>query len=347
MSQPFDEVLRRYDYVLPAERIAQAPASPRDASKLVVLNRTTGEREWTTFRDIGDFLPDRSVLVLNETKVIPARLFLTRGDGERTGALWVGTTAQGLVRVLAKGKFADGETLTLTEGKTFVSRGRNEKELLLEPSFPIAELQSLFEAHGAMPLPPYIDRSPLSEAEIKERYQAVFAKNPGSIAAPTASLHFTPELMAALEARGVAFARVTLHVHLGTFSPLTPEQWEKGELHVESYRVDPDQAAFLETAKAEGRPVIPVGTTALRTLESAFDADGRCIKREGETNLFIREGYGFRMADGLITNFHVPKSSLLMLVCAFGGYENVMETYREAIEQEFRFFSFGDAMLIV
>jgi S-adenosylmethionine:tRNA ribosyltransferase-isomerase len=347
MSQAFEDVLRRYDYALPPEAVAQAPAHPRDSSKLVVLNRASGETSWTTFREIGSFLPKGCVLVLNETKVIPARLWLLRESGEKTGCLWVGTTAEGIVRVLAKGKFPAGEKLTLDGEKFFTVEGRNEKELLLKPSFAIEELQELLDRHGSMPLPPYIDRSPLTEEEIKERYQSVFAKTPGSIAAPTASLHFTPQLLAALEESGITLARVTLHVHLGTFSPLTAEQWENGVLHTERFAIDPSTARVLQEAKAAGRKIIPVGTTALRTLESAFDASGTCIKPDGETNIFIREGYDFRMADGLLTNFHVPKSSLLMLVCALGGYEPIMKTYREAIEKEFRFFSFGDAMLIL
>jgi S-adenosylmethionine:tRNA ribosyltransferase-isomerase len=346
LSTFFDQILRRYDYQLPAERIAHAPASPRDSSKLAVFDRASGTVSWITFREIGKFLPKNAVLVLNETKVIPARLFLMRGD-DRVGCLWVGTTAEGIVRVLAKGKFKNGEKLALNGEKFFSVEGRSEKELLLKPSFDVRELQDVLERHGSMPLPPYIDKSPLTEAEIKEKYQSVFARHSGSIAAPTASLHFTPELLASLEASGVTLVRVTLHVHLGTFSPLTEEQWEEGRLHTEEYHIAPESVSILEEAKAAGRSIIPVGTTALRTIESAFDASGRCIKPEGETNLFIRKGYAFKMANGLLTNFHVPKSSLLMLVCAFGGYENVMKLYREAIERKLRFFSFGDAMLIM
>lgn len=347
MSQAFEDVLRRYDYAVPPERIAQAPAAPRDSSKLVVLNRATGERSWTTFREIGTYLPKNAVLVLNETKVIPARLFLTDKAGKKVGALWVGTLPEGTIRVLTKGKFAAGETLTLTDDKRFTVEGRREKELMLRPMFDISLLHGLFEQHGSMPLPPYIDQSPLTEAEIKERYQSVFAKNAGSIAAPTASLHFTPELLQKLEASGITLVRVTLHVHLGTFSPLTPEQWEQGRLHSEEYFISQSARRALEEAKKEGHTIIPVGTTALRTLESAFDASGRCVKPEGVTDIFIREGYDFSLASGLITNFHVPRSSLLMLVCAFAGYELIMETYQEAIEREFRLFSFGDAMLIL
>jgi S-adenosylmethionine:tRNA ribosyltransferase-isomerase len=347
MPQSFSDIIQRYDYQLPPERIAQAPANPRDSSKLVVLNRVSGEKTWTTFREIGSHLPKNAVLVLNETKVIPARLFLTDALGEKVGALWVGTLPEGTIRVLAKGKFKSGEVFMLTEGKWFTVEGRRGKELILKPQFDLAELQQLFESHGTMPLPPYIDHSPLTEAEIKERYQSVFAKNPGSIAAPTASLHFTPELLHRLEESGIMLVRVTLHVHLGTFSPLTPEQWEQGKLHMEEYSISPEAVRALEQAKKEGRPIIPVGTTALRTLESAFDASGTCTKPEGETDIFIREGHDFTLASGLITNFHVPRSSLLMLVCAFAGYDLVMNTYREAIEREFRFFSFGDAMLIL
>lgn len=343
----FQDILRQYDYTLPPERIAQAPAHPRDSSKLVVFNRASDEASWTVFRDIGKYLPKNSVLVLNETKVIPARLFVSDAAEKRIGILWLGTTSDGLLRVLAKGKFESGDRLSLVDNKYFTVEGRADKELLLRPSFALSELESLMVRHGSMPLPPYIDQSPLSEEEIKERYQSVFAKNSGSIAAPTASLHFTPELLDHLQEQGIGIARVTLHVHLGTFSPLTEEQWNEGLLHPEKYSIESDDQELMVQAKKEGRTIVAVGTTAARTLESAFDAEGNCLRPSGETRLFIREGYAFKMVDALLTNFHVPKSSLLMLVSAFAGRENVINLYKEAIEREFRFFSFGDAMLII
>lgn len=223
--------------------------------------------------------------------------------------------------------------------------GRDGKYLLLSPLFR-GSLRAVLEKHGDAPLPPYIKNSPLSKREQRQQYQTVFAKTPGSIAAPTASLHFTPRLLKSLKKAGIETAFVTLHVGLGTFAPLTAEHLKSGTLHEEEWFIDKKTAAQIERAKKEGRPVIPVGTTALRTLESA--AAGRAIKKlRGKTNLFIREGYNFKIADGLITNFHVPKSSLLMLVAAFAGRKKIQTTYRHAIKHGYRFFSFGDGMLIL
>jgi S-adenosylmethionine:tRNA ribosyltransferase-isomerase len=344
----FDDVLGLYDYAFPDELIAHMPASPRDGAKLAVLDRKTGGVEWVVFRDADRFLPENALLVLNETKVVPARLRLRKATGGRVEVLSLGAEG-GLMRVMADRKLKPGETLT-AEGddrKTFEVTSPSDRYWLLKPLFPMEELDALLRTHGDMPLPPYIDASPLSRDELKERYQSVFAKHEGSIAAPTASLHFTPELLASLEASGVGVARVTLHVHLGTFARLTEEQWRSGRLHRESYAIPPESARLIEEAKCATRPVVAVGTTAVRTLESAFDADRRCVRPEGMTDLFIREPYDFKMVDAVITNFHVPKSSLLMLVCAFAGRERVLDLYRQAIERRMRLFSFGDAMLIV
>jgi S-adenosylmethionine:tRNA ribosyltransferase-isomerase len=346
MFPDFDSALAAYDYAFPPELIANAPADPRDSSRLAVLDRSTGETQWTTFRVIGEYLPPNALLVLNETKVIPARLPVTRATGGKTELLVLGV-AGGQLRALANKKLRAGETLTIDgDDRTLTVSGSDEKEWILTPSFSIAELSSVLDTAGRMPLPPYIKNSPLSQEQIKERYQTVFARNAGSIAAPTASLHFTPELLASLERQGIAVARVTLHVHLGTFAPLTAEQWASGQLHREEYVIELEQARMIEQAKADGRPIIAVGTTAVRTLESAADENGHLTHLSGQTRLFIREGYVFRMVDGMITNFHVPKSSLLMLVCAFAGRERVMALYRQAIQRKFRLFSFGDAMLI-
>lgn len=344
----FDDMLAGYDYELPEELIAQAPAEPRDSAGLAVLERASGTVTWTHFREIGNFLPPGSVLVLNETKVIPARLRLRRATGVGVGVLLL-STETGVLRVMADRKLKPGEVLS-AEGdasREFEVVGPADRYWLLRPLFPLTELTSLLEAHGEMPLPPYIDRSPLSQSELKQRYQSVFARNEGSIAAPTASLHFTPELLASLEKAGHPIVRVTLHVNLGTFARLTPEQWASGSLHSEQYVISENSASALIKAKKEGIPIMAVGTTSARTLESAFDGEGRCVRPEGATDLFIREGYDFKIVDGLITNFHVPKSSLLMLVSAFAGREKIMDLYRQAVERRMRFFSFGDAMLIL
>lgn len=343
-----EDALTAYDYTLPDELIAQSPADPRDSAKLAVLNRKTGETQWKIFRDIVDLLPSNAVLVLNDTKVIPARLRLRRATGVKAEMLLLREEG-GFLQVMANRKLTPGETLTAEgdDSKAFSVVRQMERYWILKPSFPAERLSALLEIHGEMPLPPYIDKSPLTQEEIKTRYQSVFARNPGSIAAPTASLHFTPELLAAVQASGRSIVHITLHVHLGTFARLTPEQWASGKLHQESFLVPPESAAALQQAKSDGRPIVAVGTTAARTLESAFDAGGRCVHPHGITDLFIREGYTFKMIDGLITNFHVPKSSLLMLVCAFAGRERVLGLYHEAIARKMRFFSFGDAMLIL
>ncbi len=345
MPQSLDDALRLYDYTLPPELIAQAPASPRDSAGLVVYDRATEQATWTCFSAIGNFLPKNAVLVLNETKVIPAKMELTRATGGRVSALAVGTTDMG-VRVMANRKLKVGETLLLSQEATFTVLGDEGRYWLLKPSFPVAELQHVLELVGSMPLPPYIKKTPLSPDEQRREYQSVFAKHSGSIAAPTASLHFTDELLASLKAHGIRIAFVTLHVHLGTFAPLTEEQWQSGKLHVEYFSMTEETATMLNTAKKNGDPIVAVGTTSVRTLESASDEHGKLVLHNGTTDLFIREGYTFNFVDAMITNFHVPQSSLLMLVAAFTGRDAMMKLYKQAIEKKFRFFSFGDAMLI-
>ncbi len=346
MEPSFDELLARYDYAFPPELIAQEPADPRDSSRLLVHDRKTGNTSWAQVKDIGDFLPQNALLVLNDTKVIPARLPAKRQSGGMVELLILGTE-KGCLKALAKKKLKPGETLTLDDRTSLVVEEDCEKQWLLRPSFDIAELPLVLDRLGVMPLPPYIKHSPLSREELKDKYQSVFAKHAGSIAAPTASLHFTKALLEGLKAKGVETTTVRLHVHLGTFAPLTEAQWKEGRLHTEEYAIDDESMKAMEKAKAEGRPVIAVGTTALRTLESAADERGKIVRPSGTTDLFIKEGYDFRLTDGLLTNFHVPKSSLLMLVSAFAGRDTVMELYKEAIEKKFRLFSFGDAMLLI
>ncbi len=341
----FDDVLRSYDYELPERLIARSPASPRDAARLLVYERAGGTTRESTFRSLGDFLPKGALLVLNQTKVIPARLRFSRTTGGAVAALYLGMR-DGAARFLANKRLRPGEELAVAD-RRFVVEGSEGKEWVLRPSFPAGEMLSVLERHGETPLPPYIKESPLTEEERRREYQTVFARDAGSIAAPTASLHFTEALLEELRRRGVETASVTLHVHLGTFAPLTEEQWDAGALHREEYEIPPASVALVHAAKREGRPVIAVGTTSVRTLESAADECGRLVKTSGETDLFIREGYRFRIVDGLITNFHVPRSSLMMLVSALIGRETLLRLYRTAIEKEFRFFSFGDGMLLI
>lgn len=387
--ESFEDTLRLYDYALPHERIATKPASPRDSAKLVVFDRATGRTTWTTFRKIADHLPPRSLLVLNETKVIPARLRLRRETGGTIAVLYLGTE-KGMMYVLSPKKLKVGERLRLRGKDVCVVERTSKADIpshvvpiprtagavhlgnknsaapvpgcgtigegiapssmniwLLRPLFPIRRLDHLLRRHGETPIPPYIKHSPLSERTLRSSYQTIFAKTPGSIAAPTASLHFTKRLMRELKKRGIDVVKVTLHVHLGTFAPLSAEQWKRGKLHAEAYAIDPTTARLIERAKREGRSIVAVGTTVARTLESAAGAPGRLRHVQGTTDLFIRDGHRFRIVDSLITNFHVPKSSLLILVCAFDGRQRIFDIYRQAIDRKLRFFSFGDAMLIL
>ncbi|NOS66806.1 MAG: tRNA preQ1(34) S-adenosylmethionine ribosyltransferase-isomerase QueA [Candidatus Peribacteraceae bacterium] len=367
----FQDILRLYDYPLAPARIAQAPATPRDSAKLLVYDRKKESVQWSSVRHLPEFLPRGCVLVLNETKVIPARMHLRRSTGGRVSILILGIV-NGRIRALANRRIRTGETLSLLTKKgapagrpyTFTVARRLGKEWLLRPSFALAGLPAILNRAGSMPLPPYIKHTPLTERELRSRYQTVFArlrppiaaevrrfggqaKNSGSIAAPTASLHFTKPLLKKLERCGVTIARVTLHVHLGTFASLTEEQWKSGELHSEFYSIDSRNARLITRAKREGRPIIAAGTTVARCLESAADFTGDIIHPRGVTRLFIREGYRFKVVNGLLTNFHVPKSSLLMLVGALIGRPRLLELYAKAIKKRFRFFSFGDAMLVV
>ncbi len=342
----FQDILGLYDYTVPREQVAQAPVNPRDSARLLVYRRSTGEMTDAVFRDIGQFLPPRSVLVLNETKVVPAKMTLWRVSGGMVSILILGRSGN-LLRVLADKKLRIGETLSLPAGHSLTVDASDGKEWLLLPTFPAERWMEACDEIGEMPLPPYIKETPLTPAEQRREYQSVFAREEGSVAAPTASLHFTERLLQKLQKAGHDVTFVTLHVHLGTFAPLTEDQWKKGALHREEYHIHPGTVQLIERAKREQRPVIAVGTTVVRTLESSADASGHIIKPSGHTNLFIKEGYQFRLVDGLITNFHVPKSSLLMLVSAFTGRSKLLELYRKAVDQNYRFFSFGDGMLIV
>jgi S-adenosylmethionine:tRNA ribosyltransferase-isomerase len=284
------------------------------------------------------------VLVFNRTKVIPARVTLIKPTGGRARVLFLGLT-RGLWEVLSDRKLDAGSKL-LSENAHFIVRQREGKSYFLKPSFPPRHTFSMLARFGKTPLPPYIKRSPLSESKLREKYQTVFAKTAGSVAAPTASLHFSKKLIATLRKNGIAVRFITLHVNLGTFAPLDKKQLKQGKLHSELYEIDASTARFLNKARKEKRPIIAVGTTVVRTLESACGANGHLHALRGATDLFIRGRYCFKAIDGIITNFHVPRSSLLMLVAAFVGREKTLELYRLAIKKRFRLFSFGDGMLL-
>lgn len=344
MTAPLEQLLHEYDYTFPEALIAQKPASPRDSAKLLVYDRESDSTLETTFAHIGDHLPKGAVLVFNQTKVIPARLTVTKPTGGAARILYVGQEGEA-IRVMSDRKLTVGTEVRITDDLLLHVLRQEEKYYILKPSFPLQQLNNILDRHGITPIPPYIKESPLKEPELRKKYQTVFAKHAGSVAAPTASLHFTNRLIKKLERQGIAIRFVTLHVNIGTFAPLTQEHLDTGALHTESYEIDPATAAFLNDAKRQDRPIIGVGTTVVRTLESA--CQGHELKKlSGETSIFIKEGYVFKFVSGMVTNFHVPQSSLLMLVAALIGKEKLFELYRFAIKHRFRLFSFGDGMLI-
>ena len=338
-----------FDYELPPGLIARHPAEPRDASRLLVLERATGTITHRHFRDLPGLIPAGDVLVLNETRVLPARLLGRRAGGGAAEVLLlrelsaVECSWEALVR--PGGKLKPGRTvqvapdLDIEVGDVLPDGIRRVR--LRTP----LDVRTALERYGRMPLPPYIDRE--VESADAERYQTVFAHQEGSVAAPTAGLHFTPALLARLEQQGVRLVRILLHVGIGTFRPVEVEDPTAHVMHEEWYRVAPEAAAAINGARASGGKVWAVGTTVTRTLESVADEAGQVRPGDGWTRLFIRPGYPWRAVDRLITNFHLPRSTLLMLVAAFGGYHPVMNAYREAIAQEYRFYSYGDAMAVL
>lgn len=338
--------LSDFDYELPPELIAQHPASRRDASRLLTLDRASGAVAETTIASIAGAFRAGDLLILNDTRVIPARL---KGRKESGGAVEVflvrrvpGTAERWSCLIKASRSPGEGTRIRLPGGvvATVVSREDGEWQVLFEGT---ADFMSWVEGAGSMPLPPYIKRQP--EGEDLERYQTVFAREKGAVAAPTAGLHFTPELLDEIRSRGVEIAPLTLHVGLGTFMPVRVEELSEHTMHRERYLIPEETAAAIRRTKEAGGRVIALGTTSLRALEHAA-ASGELVAGEREADIFILPGYRFRVVDALITNFHLPKSTLFMLVCAFAGKETMLEAYREAVRRRFRFFSYGDAMFI-
>ncbi len=333
-------------YDLPQELIAQDPLEERSSSRLLVLDRKTGEREHRVFREIVDFLHPGDCLVVNNTKVIPARLMgVKEGTGAGIEVLLLKRCEDNVWETLVKpGKKARpgvrisfGEGLLTGEVLEVVEEGNRRIRFTYEGIF-----EEILDRLGQMPLPPYITH----QLKDKNRYQTVYARHEGSAAAPTAGLHFTPELLEAIKEKGVKLAHVTLHVGLGTFRPVKVEDVAKHHMHSEFYMIEEEQARLINETKGAGGRVICVGTTSCRTLESAADEKGVLHAGSGWTDIFIYPGYGFKLMDALITNFHLPESTLLMLVSAFSGKEQVMAAYEEAVKERYRFFSFGDAMFI-
>lgn len=343
------------NFELPAELIAQIPAAERSESRLLVLDRSTGKLTDTLFSKIGEYLRAGDCLVLNDTKVLPARFFAHRQSGAKLEGLWLGETEAGIWRVMLKNsrKIKPGESIILTDrqGKDYREIKAVEKNKEGIWSLDIGEnwvSEQVLGEIGFAPLPPYIKRGNGTEdyqTDIK-RYQTVYAKQSGAVAAPTAGLHFTEELLGNLEAKGVEMAHVTLHVGAGTFKPVTAERIEDHDIHSEEISITEEAAAKINSTLDKGGRIVAVGTTSVRTLES-LAIDGRVVPGSKATKLFIQPGYQYKIVDAMITNFHLPKSTLLALVGAFAGMETMMGAYKHAIEQKYRFFSYGDAMLIV
>jgi len=336
--------MRRADfaYELPGELIAQAPLPDRPASRLLVLDGPTGACRDGMFRDLPSLLEPGDLLVLNDTRVIPARAFGRKATGGRVEMLVERITGDRAVTAQLKASKtpAVGGRIEFDGGAVATIAGRAENLWMLDFDRPVLPW---LEAHGHVPLPPYIQR--VDEADDRERYQTVFARTPGAVAAPTAGLHFDESLLAAIRLRGVRTATVTLHVGAGTFQPVRADDPREHRLHAERVEVSPAVCEAVQAARARGGRVVAVGTTVVRSLESA--AAGEELRPfEGETDLFILPGYRFRVVDALVTNFHLPESSLLMLVAAFAGQEAVLAAYRHAVEARYRFFSYGDAMFV-
>ena len=334
-------------YDLPQELIAQEPIEPRDHSRLLSVNRVTGEWEDTVFTELPRFLRPGDCLILNDSRVLPARLYGQRKDtGGAVELLLLHPQGNDCWEVLAcPGKKArPGTTLTFGGGKLeadvldIVDEGNRLVRFRYEGNF-----YALLEEIGQMPLPHYITH----ELKNKERYQTVYSRESGSAAAPTAGLHFTQELLDRIREMGVSIGFVTLHVGLGTFRPVKVDEITDHKMHAEHYELSEATAALINRTWETGGRVIAVGTTSCRTLESVGLREGRVEASEGWTDIFIYPGYSFQVIDGLITNFHLPESTLIMLVSAFAGYDHTMAAYRHAVEQRYRFFSFGDAMLLL
>lgn len=334
-------------YDLPEELIAQDPLEDRTASRLLVLNRETGAVEHKIFSDVIDYLNEGDCLVINNTRVIPARLIGEKeGTGGKVEVLLLKRRANDVWETLVKPgkKLRPGARVTFGDGRLkaeileIAEEGNRLVRFYYEGIF-----EEILDSLGEMPLPPYITH----KLEDKEMYQTVYAKYDGSAAAPTAGLHFTKELLSKIEEKGIKIASITLHVGLGTFRPVKVDDVNNHHMHTEWYEVNAEAADIINETKRNGGRVICVGTTSCRTIESVADENGYMKAKTGETDIFIYPGYKFKVMDGLITNFHLPESTLVMLVSAFAGKENVLAAYETAVKEKYRFFSFGDAMILI
>lgn len=336
-----------FDYSLPESLIAQHPLEPRDASRLLVLRRANDSVEHRVFREIGEYLQAGDVVVLNRTRVIPARIYARKPTGGRVELLLLRRRDPLTWEVLVGGKrLSAGKSVEVEQGpRAQILSESNGPERLVRFEEPI---EPFLARVGHVPLPPYIH----AELDDPDRYQTVYAREPGSAAAPTAGLHFTPDLLNSIEQQGVLLAYLTLHVGLDTFAPVTEEDPSQHRIHTEWCELSPEAAAAVNEARARSRRIVAVGTTSVRTLESVarksrLEGSDRLKAFSGPTDLFILPGFQFSVVDALITNFHLPKSTLLMLVSAFAGRERILQAYEVAKQQGYRFYSFGDAMLIL
>jgi len=337
-----------FDFVLPQERIAHHPVLPRDSARLLVVGADSPTHHHV--RDLPDLLRPGDMLVANDTRVIPAQLSARRGDA-RIGITLDQPTPDGAWHALARNarRVRDGDTLVFdgsSDLTAIVERRDPDGGLILRFNHADQAFADALEQAGALALPPYIDRPQGPTEADQNDYQTVFAQHPGAVAAPTAGLHFTPDLLAALDRRGVLRATVTLHVGAGTFLPVRDDDISRHRMHAERGEITPATAAAINQARAAGGRVVAVGTTSLRLLESAADPDGTIRPFLGDTSLFILPGYRFRAVDILMTNFHLPRSTLFMLVCAFAGTGTMRSAYATAIERGYRFYSYGDASLL-
>jgi S-adenosylmethionine:tRNA ribosyltransferase-isomerase len=337
--------LSDFDYALPASLIAQEPAFERDRSRLMVLNRFSELIEHKIFSDLEDYLVAGDLLVLNDTRVFPCRLPATKQGGGKSEIFLLSELERNLWVALVKGRTGAGKRLLVSQ--------EVEAEIVQEHTegtrtvrfYGLDDIRDVLHDIGSIPLPPYIRRYP-SEQD-RDRYQTVYASQEGAVAAPTAGLHFSKDLLSRLTAKGVELVTVTLHVGPGTFQPVQAERIVEHRMLSERYKISPVAASEINKARAEGRRVIAVGTTSVRTVETASRDDGSVIAGEGASELFIYPGYEFKVIDGIITNFHLPKSTLLMLVSAFAGRERTLSAYQAAVAEQYRFYSYGDAMLIL
>jgi S-adenosylmethionine:tRNA ribosyltransferase-isomerase len=347
--------LSQFRFDLPLNLIAQYPAKKREDARMMVVHKKTGQIENRHFRDILEYFDDKDVFVVNNTKVFPARMY---GRKEKTGAkievfllrelnkqnrLWdVIVDPARKIRVGNKLYFGDADELVAEVIDNTTSRGRTIRFLFDGPE---EDFKRVLNSLGETPLPKYIKRKP--DEEDRERYQTVYAKHEGAVAAPTAGLHFSIELSKKLEIQGIRFAEVTLHTGLGTFRPIEVEDLSKHKMDAEFYSIEDQACKIVNKAKTEGHRICSVGTTTMRALETSFTADKLLKPSEGWTNIFIHPPYNFSISDALITNFHLPKTSLLIMVCAFAGYDLAMEAYKKAIKDKYRFFSYGDSMIVI